>query len=93
MVTITVLCRYCGNQDAVRCKGLNTNGHQRYRCETSQRSFQLDYFHRAHQPGIKQQVIDMALNCSGIRDTAKVLKINMNTVMSKLEKKQPRSSQ
>lgn len=78
--------------DAVRRKGLSTNGNQRYKCESCKRSFQLAYTHRAHQPGIKEQVIDMALNGSGIRDTARVLKINMNTVMSTLKKKRPKSS-
>ena len=87
MVTIIVSCRYCGNQDKVRRKGVSTNGHQRYKCEACSRSFQLDYAHRAHQPGIKEQVIEMALNGSGVRDTARVLKINMNTVMSTLKKK------
>jgi transposase-like protein len=88
MVTITVSCRYCANQDQVRRKGVSPTGNQRYKCEACQRSFQLDYAKRAYQIGIKEQVIDMALNGSGIRDTARVLKINMNTVMSTLKKKQ-----
>ena len=92
MVTITVSCRYCDNQDAVRRKGLSSNGHQRYKCEDCKRSFQLDYAKKAYQPGIKEQIIDMALNGSGIRDTARVLKINMNTVMSTLKKKPIKSS-
>lgn len=87
MVTLTVSCRYCGNPDQVRRKGLATSGQQRYKCEACKRSFQLAYTHRAHEPGIKEQVIEMALNGSGIRDTARVLKINMNTVMSTLKKK------
>ena len=75
MVTITVSCRYCHNQEAVRRKGFSTNGNQPhrrtgYRCEACNRSFQLNYAHRAHEPGIKEQVIEMALNGSGIRDTA-----------------------
>ena len=70
MVTITVSCRYCHNQEAVRRKGVSPNGHQRYKCEACKRSFQLNYAKRAYQPGIKEQVIDMALNGSGIRDTA-----------------------
>ncbi|WP_425326528.1 IS1-like element transposase [Spirosoma utsteinense] len=49
------------------------------------------YTHKAHEPGIKERVIDMALNGSGIRDTARVLKINMNTVMSTLKKRPPKS--
>ena len=97
MVTLIVSCRYCGNQDAVRRKGLSTNGNQPhrrtgYKCEDCKRSFQLLYTHKAHEPGIKERVIDMALNGSGIRDTARVLKINMNTVMSTLKKKPKPSS-
>lgn len=87
MVTITVSCPYCDNQEAVRRKGVTANGHQRYKCEACKHSFQLDYAKRAYLPGIKEQVIDMALNGSGIRDTARVLKINMNTVMSTLKQK------
>ena len=86
MVTIVVSCRYCDKPEAVRRKGISTTGHQRYRCENCQRTFQLHYSKRAYQPGIKEQVIDMALNGSGIRDTARVLGINMNTVMSTLKK-------
>ena len=92
MVTIVVSCRYCDKPEAVRRKGLSTHGHQRYRCENCKRTFQLDYNKRAYQPGIKEQVIEMALNGSGIRDTARVLRINMNTVMSTLKKKPKPSS-
>ena len=97
MVTLIVSCRYCGNQDAVRRKGLSTNGNQPhrrtgYKCEACQRSFQLLYTHKAHEPGIKEKVVDMALNGSGIRDTARVLNINMNTVMSTLKKRLSKSS-
>ena len=46
----------------------------------------LDYRYKACEPGIKAQVVDMAINGSGIRDTARVLKINKNTVISTLKK-------
>ena len=92
MVTISVLCRYCHKPDAVRRKGVGTTGHQRYQCETCKRSFQLNYSKRAYQPGIKEKVIDMALNGSGIRDTARVLGVHMNTVMSTIKKKRTRSN-
>ncbi len=42
--------------------------------------------YRAYEPGIKAQVVEMAVNSSGIRDTARVLKINKNTVISTLKK-------
>ena len=75
MVTIVVSCRYCGKPEAVRRKGISTTGHQPhrrtgYRCENCKRTFQLGYSKRAYEPGIKEQVIDMALNGNGIRDTA-----------------------
>ena len=33
------------------------------------------------------QIIDMAMNASGIRDTARVLKISFTTVINELKKK------
>jgi len=49
----------------------------------------LNYRYKACEPGIKEQVVDMAINGSGIRDTARVLKINKNTVISTLKKVEP----
>jgi transposase-like protein len=40
------------------------------------------YRYKAYRPGIKEHVVDMFINGSGIRDTARVLKISKNTVMS-----------
>jgi len=37
-------------------------------------------------PEIKEQIIDMALNGSGIRDTARVLGISTDTVLNELKK-------
>ncbi len=47
----------------------------------------LEYRYKAYEPGVMDQVIDMAINGSGIRDTARVLKINKNTVIHALKKK------
>jgi hypothetical protein len=46
----------------------------------------LSYRYKAYQPGIKEQVVDMAINGSGIRDTARVLQISKGTVSSTLKK-------
>ena len=46
----------------------------------------LNYRYKACQPGTQEQIIDMAINGSGIRDTARVLKISKSTVMSTLKK-------
>jgi transposase len=39
-------------------------------------------------PEVKQQIIDMSLNASGVRDTARVLRISTDTVLNELKKKE-----
>jgi transposase-like protein len=51
------------------------------------RSFVLDPAYKGRMPEIKQQVIDMSVNGSGIRDTARVLQISPTTVINELKKK------
>ncbi|NJN48322.1 MAG: hypothetical protein HC808_19650 [Candidatus Competibacteraceae bacterium] len=48
--------------------------------------FMLNYHHRAYQPEVKQQIINMALNGRGVRDTGRVLGISKDTVVSTLKK-------
>jgi transposase-like protein len=69
--------------------GRSALGMQRYRCQNPScpaKTFMLAYRYKAREPGIKEQVVDMAINGSGIRDTARVLKINKNTVIRTLKK-------
>lgn len=69
------------------------SGTQRYRCQNPScptKTFMLRYRYLAYQAGIKEQAVEMALNGSGIRDTARVLKIDKNTIISTLKKKPPR---
>src|SRR5205085_8606801 len=51
-------------------------------------SFLLDYRNRGCLPAVKQSIIDMSLNASGIRDTARVLRISTDTVLRELKKKE-----
>ena len=88
MVYIKVLCPHCGSDDVV-LYGKNTNGKQRLLCRNLKchhKTFQLEYTYNACKPGIKQQVVDMALNGSGTRDTGRVLGISKDTVTSILKK-------
>jgi hypothetical protein len=39
-------------------------------------------------PEVKEKIIDMAMNGSGIRDTARVLKISPSTVINEIKKKE-----
>lgn len=44
------------------------------------------YRYKAYELGVKAHIVDMAVNGSGIRDTARVLKISQNTVTATLKK-------
>lgn len=74
--------------------GHSASGTQRYRCQNPDcgtKTFMLAYRYKACSPGIKEQVVEMSIHGSGIRDTARVLKINKNTVIRTLKKsEQPR---
>ena len=88
MVLEPVLCPDCGNENVVR-NGKSNEGKQRYLCrhtDCRRRSFIRDYSYRGYLPAIKQQIVDMAVNGSGIRDTARVLKVSPTTVIEELKK-------
>ena len=89
MVLEPVLCPGCGSEDVVK-HGQSDEGKQRYRCrnpECSRCTFIRHYAYRGYLSDVKQQIADMALNGSGIRDTARVLKISPTTVIEQLKKK------
>lgn len=93
VVKINVCCSECQSDNVVK-HGVTSEGKQRYQCRNNDcptNTFLLDYSYHAYLPGIKNKIIDMALNGSGIRDTARVLGINKNTVMSELKKKKQKS--
>jgi hypothetical protein len=46
----------------------------------------LEYYYKAYEPGINEQIVEMAINSRGILDTAHVLNINKNTVIRTLKK-------
>ncbi|EIC83152.1 IS1-like element transposase [Serratia sp. M24T3] len=47
--------------------------------------FQLTYAYEARKPGVKEQITEMAFNGAGVRDTARTLKIGINTVIRALK--------
>jgi transposase-like protein len=91
MAYISVLCPCCKGDNVVK-RGKTGNGKQRYLCLTPhcvRKTFILDYTHQGHSPGIKEQIIDMAMNGSEVRDTARVLNISPGTVINEIKKKNP----
>ncbi len=88
MVLEPVCCPHCQSPDVVK-NGKSGEGKQRYRCrnaDCARASFMLDYSYRGHIPVVKQPVSEMAMNGSGIRDTARVLRISPTTVIEELKK-------
>ena len=86
--------------EAVRCPvcdGIHVNrygktgdGKQRYICRNktcSGKTFIRDYSELGRLPEVKEQIIEMSINGSGIRDIARVLKISSTTVIEELKKK------
>jgi len=74
VITQVLHCPYCQGTDIVR-HGTTPEGKQRYRCRECLlgrgRTFLLEYTYAGQLPGVKQQIVDMAMNASGIRDTAR----------------------
>jgi len=94
VAVVAVQCPECESQEVVRY-GRQANGEQRYRCNNvgcGRRIFLGRYHHSGRLPEVKRQIVDMALNGSGIRDTARVLGVSPMTVMSTLKKKRRRST-
>jgi insertion element IS1 protein InsB len=93
MVSVPVQCPHCLSTEVIKA-GKQANGTQRYQCQNARcerRIFLLQYQDRGRVPEVRRQVVDLALNGSGIRDTARVLRISPTTVIAIL-KKSPRAS-
>ena len=91
MVLIPVRCPHCGHEDVVK-RGKTENGKQRYLCQHTDcpvKTFLLDYDYQGCLPEVKRKILDMAVNGSGIRDTARVLNISPSTVINELKKRNP----
>src|SRR5215208_4234345 len=90
MTFIAVRCPHWHSEQIVK-RGKTGCGTQRYLCQNTTcatGSFLLDYRYLGRLPEVKQQIIDMSLNASGVRDTALVLPISTDTVLTELRKKE-----
>jgi insertion element IS1 protein InsB len=90
MTFIAVRCPHCHSEQIVK-RGKTRIGTQRYLCQNTtctRGSFLLAYRNRGCLPEVKHTIIDMSLNASGVRDTARSLHISPTTVLSELKKKE-----
>ena len=87
-VLIAVCCPHCQSNEVVR-HGKSTNGKQRFRClepECPYQTFSLNLAYPGRNREVKQQIIEMTLSGSGVRDIARVLRVSTSTVMRELKK-------
>ena len=88
MAEAAVKCPHC-QSDAVVKYGKTSTGTERFRCQQSAacgRTFLRTYAYPGCLPTVKQQIVDMTLNGSGIRDIVRVLHVGSNTVLRELKK-------
>lgn len=89
MILEPIHCPECDGIEVIK-HGTCPGGKQRYFCQDSEcprRTFVLQYTYAGYSPEVKQQISDMAVNGSGIRDTARVLHISPTTVIEELKKR------
>ncbi len=87
--SIDVQCPHCHGVSISKA-GKTPKGQQRYMCtnpECPKKTSLLHYVKCAWEDGMKEKVIDMVLNGSGIRDTGRVLKIHKDTVINAIKKR------
>ena len=83
MVSVPVQSPHCHSTAVI--KAGKQAGTQRYQCQNgrcARRIFLLPYQDRGRVPEIRRQVVDLALTGSGIRDTARGLRISPTTVIA-----------
>jgi insertion element IS1 protein InsB len=84
MILQVLHCPHWHGTDIVR-HGLTRQGKQRDRCREHRcagRTFLLESSYPGQSPAVQEQIVAMALHASGIRDTARVLHVSTNTVMT-----------
>ena len=91
MAFVQVQCPDCYSTDVVQY-GKPANGTQRYRCnnrDCPRTIFLLQYQDKGRLPAVRQQIVDMTLNGSGVRDIVRVLRVSAATVINVLKRKEP----
>ena len=88
MILEAIHCPDCDGIEVIK-HGTTPSGKQRYFCQSSEcarRAFIMQYRYAGYLPKVKQQISEMAMNGSGIRDPARVLHISPTTVIEELKK-------
>ena len=89
MLFNVIVCPSCQSTN-IGGHGCSAEGKTRYQCrktECKRCTFILNDTYQGYLPEVKEKITDMAMNGSGIRDTARVLKISPSTVINELKKR------
>ncbi|HEK1094951.1 TPA: IS1 family transposase [Proteus mirabilis] len=89
---INVSCPYCCSSKKVVCNGYTPTRIQRYLCSSCNKTFQLSFSQKASEPGVHQQIINMAKNGVSCRAIARTMGISLNTVLKYSKNVENRSS-
>lgn len=87
MAAAAVRCPHY-QSDAVVKYGKTSNGKERFRCQQPPqcgRTFLRSYAYPGCLPTVKQQIVDMTLEGSGIRDITRALHVGPNTVLKEVK--------
>jgi transposase-like protein len=88
MAETVVRCPHCQSEAVVKY-GRASNGKERFCCQQTARcgrTFLQRYAYPGCLPTVKRQIVEMTLNGSGVRDSARVLQVGPNTVLKELKK-------
>lgn len=84
MTTVNLHFPHCHSVQ-IYLHGETPKGHERARCRDCLRGIQLTYCYEARKQRVKDQIIEKAFNDAGVCDTARTLKIGINTVIRTLK--------
>ncbi len=76
-----IACPRCSALNIVK-NGITANRKQRYRCKDCGRQFITNYSYRGRLPAVRELIVPMTLNGSGIRDISRVLHVSPTTVLA-----------
>src|SRR6185369_4967080 len=88
MAVVQVQCPDCYSTDVVQY-GKQANGTQRYRCnnrDCPRTIFLLQSQDKGRLPAVRQPIVDMTLNGSGVRDIVRGVRVSSATVIDVLKK-------
>jgi IS1 family transposase/transposase-like protein len=81
-----ITCPSCASRH-VKKNGTTANKKQKYRCQACLRQFITSYTYQGCVKFVRDLIVPMTLNSSGVRDIARVLRVSPNTVLKTIRER------